>query len=134
MKRLLSFLCSLIPACGYMDKSGYPHQMGGQLAVERWPDGHYKYVGDFNQSFQAATDAIKSLVTSLGLAYIAGDIAKAREITSQLASKGVTQTQLAKINADAAANAALVNAKAGTINNAIKAAPDKVQNITVPTL
>lgn len=112
-------LCCLLPSCGFMDQNGMPHQMGGQLAVERWPDGHYKYVGDFNDSFKVAADDVTQLITMLGASVIAGDTAKTIQLTQQLKDKGVSDQAIATIKANAATQQGANGLNAGVTGKAI---------------
>lgn len=57
------------------------------------------------------------LVKDLVSAYVTGDVLKAREITSQMASAGATKAQVAQIDAAAKTKAAEINA--GTTGKAI---------------
>lgn len=120
-----------LSSCGFMDNNGMPHQLGGQLAVEHWPDGHYKWVGDFNDSFKTFSDDITQLIQLLGAAWIAGDVAKVQEVTKQLQAKGVSDAQIAAIKAKAATDAATTAARQKVTTDAIQANPS---GVVVPAL
>jgi len=119
MTRLLtSFAFLLVVSCAQTDTNitGY---VGGR------PIGRHKVSqvlygklttesGLFQESTMGNLDVgfkyLANLITALVTAYIAGDVAQAREITTQMASKGATAVQIEQIRAAAAAQAAAITA------------------------
>lgn len=71
--------------------------------------------GNLDIGFQQLTNMFTTLVA----AYVAGDVAKAKEVTSQLASAGATKVQIKTI--DSAAKQAATALKAGNVSKGIDA-------------
>lgn len=101
--------------------------------MEKWPDGHIKYTGDLNQSFDTAANDLTSLFQALGAAWIAGDVAKAMQITQQLKNQGATNAQIASVKAAALTTNTTTNARAAVAGKAIDAgAPINPITVTPP--
>lgn len=86
-------------------------------------------MGNLDIGFAKAANLFASLVA----AYIAGDVARAREVTSQMAAAGATKAQIEKARLAAQTEALQISAKGAAYKTAVGAgAPATVGTVTPP--